>query len=162
MNNVLLNGNLNKRNANEWSLDCTYLYNGKKAQYLSHDKVKQAVAWFIANNIHMQVISIDNLYPILHPELLDIIDECQKICNRLQLNINSLLLTEELLEELQERGVKVKPQSNCNFHTYSRNNMCVPKANIKKAINISKEIAIEVVVELICACIVCLLERIIL
>lgn len=159
MNNILLNGKVVNKNTNEWTLNCACVYNGKNTAYLTLENVKYAVEWFKANSVYMQVITINNLEPVLHPEILEIIDECKKICKNLQLNINPILLTEDFIQELIKRGVRIKPQNNVGENKSIRNNMCAPNLKIKEVAGVGKEIIIEIIVELICAFVMCLFER---
>ena len=138
MNKVLLNGKVVNKNTNEWNLNCSCVYNGKSISYLTLENVKKAVEWFKLNGVYMQAITINNLEPILHPEILEIIDECKRICKNINLNINSMLLTENFIQELVERQVRIKPENNIINNKGVISNIVRENGKIKNLLNVRK------------------------
>ena len=136
MSKVLLNGKVVNKNTNEWKLNCSCVYNGKNTAYLTLENVKYAVEWLKANGVYMQAITINNLEPILHPEILEIIDECKRICKNINLNIKSMLLTENFIQELVERQVRIKPENNIINNKDVISNIAGENGKIKNVLNV--------------------------
>jgi len=66
------------------------------------------VKWFQSNNVCVEKVSITGGEPLLHSELLDIIDELGNMANNIHLNTNGMLLTKELVDEFHARGIVLR------------------------------------------------------
>lgn len=95
---------------NACNLSCFYCHNeGQKIDcvktYISLDYVKSMVNWIINNNIRVDYINVTGGEPMVHPQIIEIIDELKKLNCKIRLNTNATLLTKEKVDELKEHGV---------------------------------------------------------
>lgn len=95
---------------NMCNLSCFYCHNEgqphyKESKFMSLNYVKELIAWLLDNEIYVESINLTGGEPLLHPDLIEIIDECKKITDEVRINTNGVLLTEQLIDAFCEHGV---------------------------------------------------------
>lgn len=151
--NVLINNKLRIAITNQCNLSCFYCHNEgqpicNKKQFISMDYIKSMIEWFKDNDVYIEVINITGGEPLLHPNLLEIIDECKLVCDQIHLNTNATLLTKELIDILSEKNVQIKVGIDSFYAEQTKPNIYTTKNNVEKVLELMKYAATKTVLEL--------------
>lgn len=95
---------------NTCNLSCFYCHNegqeiGCKAQFISLQYVKDMCKWFKENEVYVEAVNLTGGEPLLHPELIAIIDEVATITDEIRINTNATLLTRQLIDTFVKHKV---------------------------------------------------------
>ncbi len=107
---LLINNKLRLAITNSCNLSCFYCHNeGQKidckANFISLQYVKELCKWFRDNEVYVESVNLTGGEPLLHPKLINIIDEISTITDEIRINTNGTLLTKELIDTLVEHKV---------------------------------------------------------
>lgn len=107
---LLIDNKLRLAITNTCNLSCFYCHNegqeiGCKAQFISLQYVKEMCKWFRENKVYVESVNLTGGEPLLHPELIAIIDEVASITDEIRINTNATLLTKQLIDTFVEHGV---------------------------------------------------------
>jgi len=98
---------------NACDLRCPICFTYNRAQpvyHMSVEEMRQTVDWIMASSGSIDVINVTGGEPALHPQILDILKECQRPqIGRITMNSNGIRLAQDyaLCEELARLGIYV-------------------------------------------------------
>ncbi len=137
---VIISNKLRIAITNQCNLSCFYCHNEGQEhcsakKYLSLEYIKQLSKWFVDNDVYVQVLNITGGEPLLHKDLIPILDECCKFTNIIHLNTNATLLTKEKIDELKAHGVTdIKVGIDSVFAKQSKPNIYTSPIGIEKVL----------------------------
>lgn len=151
---VIISDKLRIAITNQCNLSCFYCHNEgqphcSEKQYLSLEYVKDLVNWFLKNDVYVQVVNITGGEPLLHKDLLAILDECSKLSKEIHLNTNATLLDAKKIDELKAHGASdLKIGIDSIFAKQSKPNVYTSPIGIEKVLENIKYAASIMGVEL--------------
>jgi molybdenum cofactor biosynthesis enzyme MoaA len=129
---------------NRCNLSCFYCHNEGQPHesapaMLSLEYIKNMISFLQKNNVYIQAINLTGGEPLLHPNLINIVIECAKITNDLEINTNGTMLTNEKVDNLIKYGVTgFKIGVDSIFAEQTKPNVYSTPQNIEKTIDIIK------------------------
>ena len=137
---VIITNKLRIAITNQCNLSCFYCHNEgqehcQAKKYLSLDYIKQLSKWFVDNDVYVQVLNITGGEPLLHKDLIPILDECRKFTDVIHLNTNATLLSKEKIDQLKAHGVTdIKVGIDSVFAKQSKPNIYTSPIGIEKVL----------------------------
>lgn len=107
---VFANDRLRLSITNSCNFNCPYCSNEgqthKQGLFISLDFVRSLSKWVKNNNIYIRKLNITGGEPLLHPNLISIIEILSECAEMITLNTNGELLNKDKIRELHDAGVK--------------------------------------------------------
>lgn len=110
LNHLFIQDRLRISITNSCNMSCFYCHNEgqghyNKKQFMDINYIEQLVDFIIKNNIYVKKINITGGEPLLHPDLIEIVEKLSKITKDIKLNTNGTLLTKDKIMQLKKAGL---------------------------------------------------------
>ena len=110
LSHLLIDDKLRIAITNTCNLQCFYCHNEGQShfaqkRFLSYEYVEKLVRWIWENHVCVESVNLTGGEPLLHPDLIRIIDAVRTITKDIRINTNGTLLTKDRIDLLVQHGV---------------------------------------------------------
>lgn len=110
LNHLFIQDRLRISITNSCNMSCFYCHNEgqghcKHNEFMDINYIDKLVDFIINNNIYIKKVNVTGGEPLLHPNLIEIIEKLSKITKDIKLNTNGTLLTKDKIIQLKKAGL---------------------------------------------------------